>query len=371
MALGTATAQSIRPASCTAGAWQYSLFDSYGGGVLVPGYSAGGAYVIAGSGGHASPDHTGAVLFDFTTGQWVLLRDATGSEDRSAPYQVSETNGAPDYELATSGVTPNSVPAPPHPYMNLLAIAPGAVGGARGSVVYPIAWAQCSQSVGSTRSHRFDLATRTWSRFTSNRLADLSSSLAVGAESPSVYDPVEQRMWQLPVRIHDVNELGFIDLTMPSPTWQLSATWPCSMTWEATSAAWVDASRRLILLQSAVRLVALNLDDLQSGPHLLTVSGTLPTTLSRWELYPADGNFYTKGNSGNVIYRLQPPANAPLTGTWTVSALTITGATLPSISPGADASGARHYSRFFYVPSLEVFAWIASADEPVMLIRPP
>ena len=373
LALGASTADSVRPSSHNALNWQYSLFDSYGGGVLVPWYSSGGAYVIAGTGGHGAPENTGAALFDFTTGQWAFLPDATGSDARSSPYDVSETSGSPEYELATTGATPNSIPSPPHPYLNLVAVPPGRGGGSKGSVVYPVAAAQCAQSVISTRTHRFDLSSRTWSRFSANHVNDLSSHLAISSESPSVFDPVEGRIWQLPNQIHAARQIGFLDLTHSgsTPTWQLSTTWPYPPTWENTSTAWVDPARRLILLQSSKRLIALDLNDLSTGPHELSVSGTLPSQLNRWELYPEDGNFYTKGSTGSLIYRLTPPNSQPLTSTWSVTSFSPLGASLPSISSDALNSGSRHYSRFFYVPSIACFAWISTSTEPVTLIKPP
>lgn len=368
--LGVQTAQGIRPSSHDAGSWQYTLFDSYGGGVFVPAFSNAGAYVIAGSGGHNSPEHTGAVAFDFQTGTWNLLADASDTPVRSNPYQVSETNGSPEYEIALSPTVPNSVPAPPHPYMNLMPLSPALGGGMRGSVVYAIQAAQCSESVISTRAHRFDLSTRTWSRYTSNRLNDLGG-VSVSHDAPSVYDPSAKRIWQLPTQIHATQNIGYIDLTEAGPQWRLSASWPWPQTWDGTDSAWLDDTRRLILMQSPTRLIALDLNNLTAGPRLLTFSGTLPPSGNRWELYPPDGNFYNKANTGNVVWKLTPPTGDALTGTWAVTSFTVTGAILPDISVPAQTAGARHFTRFFYVPSIASFAWIADSTSSVRLIRPP
>lgn len=357
---------SVRPASHDVTGWQYSLFDSFGGGVFVPWYSRGGAYVLTATGGHNSPENTGAAIFDFETGQWSYLREQNGAPPRSSPYGVADTNGAPEFELAVTGVTPNAVPSPPHSYMNAIALAPNLGGGSKGSVVFPIQAAQCSESVLSTRSHRLDLATMMWSRYTSNRLDQVGTSLGVGFEAPSVFDSGSNRIWQLPTQIHSPQRIGFIDTTQSSPAWAVTVSWPYPPTWEGTASAFVDVTRRLILLQSTARLVAIDLNNLAAGPRELTVSGTIPDFMNRWELYPLDGNFYTKGDSGNVIHRLTPPTGDPITGTWTISTFTVNG-NLPSTAGG----GPRHYTRFFYVPSLECFAWIASATSPVFLIRPP
>jgi hypothetical protein len=370
IALGSHVAQAIRPEPHYAASWQYSLFDSYGGGVFLPWYSAAGAYVAAGTGGHNHPDFTGAVAFDFATGTWSLLPDASGTPLRNYSFKVFETNGPPEYEINIGATTPDSVPSPPHPYANLMPLPPELGGGPLGSVVYALQGAQAQEAVLSSRSHRFDLATRRWSRYTSNHLGTLNSRLADN-DAPSVYDPTARRIWQLPVQIHSTQNIGYIDLTESSPRWRLSASWPWVSTWDQTHSAWLDDARRLILMQSPTRLVALDLDNLPAGPRLLNYTGTLPPSGNRWELYPPDGCFYYKSYAGNVLWRLKPPAGDPLTGTWTVTSLTVGGATLPSISEAAQASGVRHYTRFFYVPAIASFAWIADSFSPVHLVRPP
>lgn len=368
-ALGTHTAQEVRPGQFDVESWQYSLFDSYGGGVFVTSFSKAGAYVIAGSGGHRSPEHTGGVAFDFETGSWQLLPDASNTPVRSDMYWVSETNGAPEYEIGVSPTTPNAVPSPPHPFMNLMPLPTELGGGPRGSVVYAIQAAQCVESVISTRAHRFDLATQTWSRYTSNHLNALGG-VSISFDAPSVFDPAAKRIWQLPNQIHATQNIGYIDLTEPEPQWRLSASWPYTPTWDGTDSAWLDDTRRLILMQSPTRLVALDLNNIAAGPRLLNFTGTLPPYGNRWEFYPPDGSFYNKSNTGNEIWKLTPPTGDPLTGTWAISSFTVTGATLPDIRGPAQDAGARHFTRFFYVPSLKLFAWIADSTSPVMLIRP-
>ena len=52
--IGNNYAENVRPSTHSAFEWNYALFFFYGGGTFVEDYSAGGAYVIAGSGGHAA-----------------------------------------------------------------------------------------------------------------------------------------------------------------------------------------------------------------------------------------------------------------------------------------------------------------------------
>ena len=76
--IGNNFAEDVRPPSHSAHQWNYALFFSYGGGTFVEDYSAGGAYVIAGSGGHAHPPNFGGCLFDFADATWKRIDNANG-----------------------------------------------------------------------------------------------------------------------------------------------------------------------------------------------------------------------------------------------------------------------------------------------------
>lgn len=106
-----------------------------------------------------------------------------------------------------------------------------------------------------------------------------------------------------------------------------------------------------------------------SGWRDLTITGTLPSGENRWEFYPVDGCFYCHDGSGNTIYKLTPPGSSPFTNAWVVSTVTLTGATLPT-DVNLTGNGTRHYTRFFYVPTIECFAWIAGNTNDVYLCKP-
>ena len=76
--IGNNFAEDVRPPSHSAYQWNYSLFSFYGGGTFVEDYSAGGAYVIAGSGGHSVPPNFGGCLFDFADATWKRIDNANG-----------------------------------------------------------------------------------------------------------------------------------------------------------------------------------------------------------------------------------------------------------------------------------------------------
>ena len=66
---GRNVANDVKPAAHTNGSWQYALFQTYGGGSFTPDYSPGGAYVLAGMGGHNGAPCFGAAIFDFANGR--------------------------------------------------------------------------------------------------------------------------------------------------------------------------------------------------------------------------------------------------------------------------------------------------------------
>ncbi len=78
MVIGSDTAASVRPASHSVSAWDYALFKAYGGGAFIDDASTGGAYVIAGTGGHAAPPNFGGALFDFADATWRRIDNANG-----------------------------------------------------------------------------------------------------------------------------------------------------------------------------------------------------------------------------------------------------------------------------------------------------
>lgn len=366
--IGSNSSDDIRPPSHSVSHWRYSLFESFGGGCYVLDYSMGGAYVLAGTGGHASPPNFGAAVFDFADATWKRIDNSNGMAWRVGDISASETTGAPDYAIALGGVTANAMPAPPHTYLNALPIARAKGGGTKGSIVLVICQAQTVESRGTHRSYRFDLATGAWSRLSTNRQTD---AINVGggpwAEAPSVYDPVTNRYYQLPNQVHYISRYAYLDGN--DWTWKAAPQMPTPPQTVQSTAAFLDPSRNLILITSKDDdvLLALNLNNIAGGVVRLNKSGALPAQ-SRWDYYPSDGCFYTYSGSGaQAIHKLTPPASNPLTGTWTVSTVAISGATL---SPQQNEHGVGHYSRFFYVPPLQCFAWIAGGANRVALVKP-
>ncbi|MDP9130729.1 MAG: hypothetical protein M3N35_10110 [Candidatus Binatota bacterium] len=107
--IGNNFAADVRPPSHSAHQWNYSLFAFYGGGTFVEDYSAGGAYVIAGSGGHKVPPNFGGCLFDFADATWKRIDNANGMPWMNRDLESPEINRIG--EINYPGVS-DGIPAP-------------------------------------------------------------------------------------------------------------------------------------------------------------------------------------------------------------------------------------------------------------------
>lgn len=348
-------ALSVAPPGWGSGDWDYSSFGSFGGGAFVPKYSGAGAYVVAGSGGHNHPDHVGALIFDFSTGMWTRLDNANGVALKSAyPYSfsVSEGNGAPWHEI---GGTP--VPLPPHPYA-CMAYSPD---GAKGSIIHVTKSAVGRESTISQCAHRFDLATRMWSR------ASTGPSGRADYESDSLWDEARNRWWLIINSQQNYNNVTYLDRV--DQTFKTTSSF-------ASPPSSIEGYARVMLHNGLIvrncgaskGLFLFDPDSPSSGWIKLTVSGTLPNSSNRWARY-SNGNWYSMpSGGGNVLSRIVPPSN-PKTGTWTVGSITVGGASMPSGQRGY-YSGLNHYTRLFYVQAIDCLAWVPGGSLPVQLIKP-
>lgn len=333
-------------------AWNYSLFGSYGGGAFVPGYSAHGAYALVGTGGHGHADNPGAAVFDFTTALWSRRDNANGvARLTSDPHRFAEaaTTGAPHYEI-----TGSEVPAPPHPYANLVALP----GGTRGRVAYITRSAIVQEARNSASSHEFDLDTRLWNRM------ETSGSVASEPECDAVYDPDRNAVWLPTATPHNFTTVKYLDLndlTIKStaamagfPSSDLAGYYRC----------WMHEG---LLMRNcgASGLWYLDPDDAVPEWAECAVSGTLPHVTNRPARY-SDGKYYSfRGSSASyIVDRLAPPVD-PKAGTWVADTVTLTGDQLPAKSETTE-----HYTRLFYVPAIDCLAWIAGGTNPVLIFKP-
>jgi hypothetical protein len=348
----------IVPEGMATSAWDYSLFNSYGGGTFVADYSAAGAYVLAGTGGHNHPRNVGAALFDFEDATWKRV-DAIGATSGDSDYTLADLDGAPYYEV--SGTT---VPSPPHPYQTLCPLPTRLGGGPRGSVVYVTRSAIAVESVSSAGVHQFDLATGVWSRPTED--------LAITAppESSAVFDPGRDRFWFMPYGLHNYREAHFLDAS----DWSFAAVgqfpdWPSGELENGRVFLHEAGASTLVVRQGAMEsLWAFDPDEPDLGWRRLTTAGTVPNNTNVFAR-SSDGLYYWMSRAGgNTVVRMTPPADA-FAGTWTIDAIELVGPTMPERT---QTSGTlEHYTALFYVPAIDVMAWIAGGEAQVALFRPP
>lgn len=373
--------QSVRPSGFTASQFAYSLFNSFGSGVHVKDYSAVGAYLIAGSGGHNHPDTVDGFGFDFTTGSWFRLINSNGAPNLAGAYVEGVTStGTPWYEA--NGTV---VPAPPHPYSCLVEIPAAYGGGTKGSVAYGVRGAVTSGASFAPTSHRFDLNSATWSR-----LSSASGGAFFGgtnAEVRCVFDPVTQRIYIIPPNYHNYTSLVYVDTATGDYGTTASFSAPPDFGTDGCGTypgAVLDPVRRLILRPLQRKIRALDLNNITAGWQLLTLSGATnlpdaPLGNSELVYHEANGAFYhLPGAGGSTIYKITPPASSPLTNAWVCTSQTLTGDTVypKGDAAGDTGNGGGGYKTLQYVPALQMLSWCAGgtvgtgAVFPMTLLHP-
>ncbi len=374
------TAAGIKPVGHTDYSWNYSLFNSYGAGVLVNDYSRGGAYVLAGTGGHAHGDNTGAAIFDFADGLWKLLEHSNGgpryaSNKSTYGFVSAETTGNPYWELNGTISLPDAVPCPVHPYQ-MLTVLPASLGGGRkGSVMYVTRMTMGETGMTSSGAvHALDLETGIWRRVT-NSLHPRDT--AVGRyESSVVYDAVRQRYWVFQRGLHGFRDWHYLrasdwtfQVTPQMTNWPDSALGDGARAWTLSNPSHPNG---VIFVQGANgTLFAYDPETPSQGWVRLTVNGRLPSQFDKFEYFPPTGKLYHITQvGGRTLTRLTPPAGNLITGTWTVDAVSIS-ISLPPLNGTGDPSGASgQYGFLVYVPALRRMAWIPGGSHPTYLLYP-
>jgi hypothetical protein len=367
--IGTNTEAAVKPSGSSDFNWRYALFRFYGSGCFVRDYSPGGAFVVAASGGHSVPAlNIGACAFDFSDATWKRIDQ--GHTGVPAP---SGTNG--DYaqsQMNSQGVLTgsNGCIAPSHTYLHGVDLPSSLGGGSKGSYFLPVRmFAAENANVSSNRPVRFDLATGLWS-FLSASTFNIDEGIL--SDSATIYDPMTNRYYTIACE----NASVWRYLVPGTWTWQTVSV-PIIGGGRRVQTPFIDAARRYVACptyiygagMSDMRVVDLN--NISAGWQSVPYSGTIPNHLNAWHYYPIDGCWYSKGRSGNTLNKLQPPSGNVFTGTWVFSTVTIGGATLPTdcIQVDNPSLDTHHYGRFFYVPTLQCFAWIAGGSS-VALIKP-
>jgi hypothetical protein len=239
-------------------------------------------------------------------------------------------------------------------------------------------WADDMALISWDYAYKIDLTTGLWSRFSTNARSSLGANGTRSfGEGWAVHDPLTGRVYACGGSIAGQTALPYVDLA--TGAWSSIPRTGSDLNGLDQRTVFIDQPRNQMVMKAIVEpyfqgtpamppgLYAIDLTT-GAGPTALPLSGSLPTHDNRWDLNPADGCWYTyAGDGSNQIDKLTPPASAG--APWTCSKVTVTGASLPPRSNDSTAGNA-HYTRFFYVPKLACFAWVAGVETKVALIKP-
>jgi hypothetical protein len=361
--IGTNTANnlaSIFPAATGNSFFSSVLTSAYGSGAFIRDYSAHGAYVLAGMGGHAAPFQlAGAILFDFEDATWKGFENTNGVPSYTGQMTgQNNSNGDPWWEW-----TGSEVPLPGHTYLIPAELPASLGGGAKGSVLF-LSHAACLSTGGGGRGpHALNLATMRWSRLTSATQPSAGNiyTSVVFDEAKGRYYPVNAIEQSKHRTYYDAAHWDSVYNTSPDYGWT---------PYGGGSRAFLDSVRRLIIdFNDGGFLYAFQLDNPGASWTVLNVTGKLPAISAepcKWTYYPPDGKYYFRPSSsgGSKLYRLTPPVSNPLASAWVADSVQLN-QSMP------DCAGPAWYNYMFYVPSIQCLAWITSVSNPVYIFKPP
>ncbi len=364
VSISTNFASDVKPTAHSVSEYNRALFGYYGGGAFVEEYSVGGAFVVAGSGGHGVPPNVGAAIFDFADATWKRLDNANGVAWQAGDYTAAQIDST--YGEITAATT-SGIPAPAHLYSMLGQRKSSGGGGPNGSFLrLQGRSAGTNADRGSNHAHAMNLSTGLWTRLSTNAVVNTHLMRT------SAYDPANNR-WYLPQELMFNGEsLNYLD----GNDWTFKTQgFPNPGTQGNTHNCFVDLKRRMLLIHNDdAELFAMDLDNVGDGLTQLTLSGSLPANEFQypWQYYPADDCFYMFAGltTTATIRKLKPPASTPFSSAWTVSNATLS-STLTQQPQTYIDDGAVHNTRFFFQPRLGCFAWIPGNDTAVVLLKPP
>lgn len=375
--------QAVKPPQLTVDEFTRSLAGSYGSGIFCREYSAGGAYISAGTGGHAHPELVDAVGFDFTTGTWFRIANANGAANVPTGGYIdgATTTASPWFEVGSGA------PAPGHAYSTAAYIPPANGGGSKGSFAYAVRNAVGRGARFAPTAHKMDLASGLWSRAVSASSGTLNDQL--GVEYRCVTDAATSRIYIIPLAYHYFDHLPYVS-TNSVTTYGKLGSFSAPPAYISDGCAdypgvVFDPKRRLVIRTLQRKLRALDLNNLSAGWQLLQLNGAslLPNVpLGESELVyheARDAFYYLPSTGGSTLYKITPPTQNPTTNAWTVSTQAIGGATLYAHgSNGSNDTGGLAYRSLMYVPAIGMLAWCAfgqhsgagAAVYPMTVINP-
>jgi hypothetical protein len=311
----------------------------------------------------------GRYRFRLRNQQWSVQVNADGVKNSSIQGDDDRyTDGAPYYEMKGKPGVPQCA------QWNRLAIGVGT------RIIRTYGSYAGGQLAKVPFTHQYDLATAHYSRLSDSEFPAPGYSWA--PEPSALLDEKLNRIWVVINETGATTFLPYFDLT--TNKWEKSAAFSGPPT--TGSASWQhsilhdDGTRRCILTfrnGSPNYARVLDLDNIAAGWVNVNLVGAFPlpqfaggcnTLAPRWARYPVDNCHYTYDGLSEAFTKIAPPASG-ISGTWTVSSVTPKGKIPKKMNayPGNDLC---HYTRFFYVPPLRSFAWIAGGTQQVALWRP-
>jgi hypothetical protein len=352
-------------------AFGYALHGAYGSGTYVPGFGAAGSYVVVNASGDKAPAIWDAIVYDFATNNWSVQVNADGVQNNSLRSDTAVTDGAPYFEMKNKPGVPHAA------QWYRLGIGIGT------RIIRTVGSYAAPQLARIPYTHQYDLATARYSRLSDSEF--ISPGYSWAPEPSALFDKTLNRIWVVINETGGTTFLPYFDLV--DNTWKKSATIPAPPT-TGTDTLWqhsilhYDGTHRCILTfrnaaPNHARVIDLN--NIAAGWVNVSLTGNFPlvqfiggsNALSpRWAQYPTDKCHYTYDGLSTAFTKITPPATG-ITGTWSVSSVTPGGATAIPTKVNAEVTNDLcHYTRFFYVPPLNCFAWVAGGTRKVALWRP-
>jgi hypothetical protein len=394
-----ATASSVDP--CPTNNCSYSgvsgfgsIWTAWNGGAYAPQLGEFGSMVYFG-GGHFAYDGNCVVAYDIGERTWKLLSQPSEYNTRK-----SGDSDTVNVLVDQDGAYPDGTPFPNHTNMGCDFLPPAAGGGLLGSYVF---MGHDNTGVKITRNNlwRFNLQTRTWSRWTMPvRLGDLCSL---------VYDSKRRGLWWYAPYLAEsyyTGPLWFIDVEKRSITrvGVNSATGKLGPDIYMPGMTYVESRDCLLLPKAGPKLSiqCIDLSKLMFGPNAwvpvfdITQSGQKCRSLwlfpdggsaNAWQNYAStdkleycseDGcvyalDLYSTGPC--VLFRLEPPSLGKLqAGSWTWTSETLAAKSGERLAlrqlPYGLSTDARLYGKMRFVPPIKSFVLSDHDRLPAQGLRP-
>jgi hypothetical protein len=309
----------------------------------------------------------------------------------TVPAAFSDTHG--DWDGAHASLPEafrqpgnTQVPEGSHTRNRMVYRPPGAAGNANGQII--VAWHATGyqDATGVGTAHTWNATTQAWARHENQRT---SYGGHIGA---LLYHPGADVVVG-PSAAFGASADHLDYLTCSSMTWARRTITSGGRTHDvdATAFAWTDINgkewhvvcRHLDAAAPSFDCFAARVDEVVSGGATwtdLTLSGsTWPVdgTGSRswtvqWARCPIDGNYYAvnRTHGSNKIWKLAPPGNGLITGTWTITDQTLTGSTLEGRN-NSSGNTSFDYSRLHWSSYANAFLWTGDQTNRVpQAIRP-